>query len=31
VTLALLAQAEAAPEGLEDFAERLLRMHLPPR
>ena len=31
VTLALLAQAEAAPEELEDFAERLLRMHLPPR
>lgn len=31
VTLALLAQVEAAPDGLEDFAERLLRMHLPPR
>lgn len=31
VTLALLAQAEVAPEGLEDFAARLLRMHLPPR
>ena len=31
VTLALLAQAESAPEGLEEFAERLLRMHLPPR
>jgi hypothetical protein len=31
VTLALLAQAETAPAGLELFAERLLRMHLPPR
>ena len=31
VTLALLAQAEAAPERLDAFADRLLRMHLPPR
>jgi hypothetical protein len=31
VTLALLAQAETAPEELEGFAERLLRMHLPGR
>ncbi len=29
VTLALLAQAEAAPEGLGAFADSLLRMHLP--
>jgi hypothetical protein len=31
VTLALLAQAETAPERLEAFADRLLRVHLPPR
>jgi hypothetical protein len=31
VTLALLAQAETAPEHLETFADQLLRVHLPPR
>lgn len=31
VTLALLAQAETAPEGLDAFADGLLRMHLPTR
>ena len=31
VTLALLAQAEQAPEELEAFARQLLQVHLPPR
>lgn len=31
VTLALLAQAEAAPDQLGAFADGLLRMHLPTR
>jgi hypothetical protein len=31
VTLALLAQAQRAPDHLGAFAERLLRMHLPTR